>query len=298
MSSVPSRPLIVEEATPLSARWSGHWDLVVVGAVLALVYSGVVVKLVHDWLTIPDFSHGLFLPLVSAYLLWTRRDELSRICPKPSSVGFAIVLFACALLFLGVLGSDLFLTRVSFLLAIAGSVIFLHGWLYFKKVLFPWALLWLGIPIPAIVFNQLTLPLQFQASRLATYFLDVIGVPVLRQGNVIILAALPLEVAEACSGIRSLMSLITLAVVYGIFVHISPLRRIGLVALSIPIAILANAFRIVGTGLCAQYWDPVKATGFFHEFSGWLIFLVSTVLLVGCDRLINTLSNRRLVPNT
>ena len=136
-----------------------------------------------------------------------------------------------------------------------------------------------GIPIPAIVFNQITFPLQLLASRMARDLLPLFGVPVLREGNVIELPAMKLEVAEACSGIRSLMSLFTLAVFYGYFLEKSISRRVVLALASIPIAIAANALRILGTGLCVQYWDPDKAMGFFHEFSGWVIFLVSLACL-------------------
>ncbi len=139
----------------------------------------------------------------------------------------------------------------------------------------------MAIPLPAIIFNQITFPLQILASKLASGLLSspIFGVPVLREGNVIELPLMKLEVAEACSGIRSLMSLFTLAVFYGYFMEKSSWRRVVLVLASIPIAIAANAVRILGTGLCVQYWDPDKAMGFFHEFSGWVIFLVSLVCL-------------------
>jgi exosortase len=117
--------------------------------------------------------------------------------------------------------------------------------------------------------------LQTLASKLASALLPLFGVPVLREGNVIELPAMKLEVAEACSGIRSLMSLFTLSVFYGYFLEKSFLRRTILALASIPIAIAANGLRILGTGLCVQYWDPDKALGFFHEFSGWVMFLVS-----------------------
>jgi exosortase len=131
------------------------------------------------------------------------------------------------------------------------------------------------------------------ASKLASGLLPLAGVPVLREGNVIVLPSMKLEVAEACSGIRSLISLITLSVFYGYFVEKSFLRRLGLVAASIPIAIAANAVRILGTGLCVQYWDPDKAEGFFHEFSGWVIFLVSLACLLAVHRMMNLFAPER-----
>jgi exosortase len=148
-----------------------------------------------------------------------------------------------------------------------------------KAIRFPVAVLLLAIPIPTIIFNQITFPLQLLASQMASAILPVLGVPTLQEGNVIQLPVMKLEVAEACSGIRSLMSLFTLAVFYGYFLEKTTGRRVLLALASIPIAVAANVARIVGTGLCVQYWDPEKALGFFHEFSGWVMFVVSLGLL-------------------
>ena len=154
-----------------------------------------------------------------------------------------------------------------------------YGWNHLRTAAFPWLFLLFMIPIPSIIFNQITFPLQLLASKVAAVTLPLLGVPVLREGNVIQLPAMALEVAEACSGIRSLMSLATLAVIYGYLLEPRNSIRLVLAVASIPIAVLANSLRIVGTGLLVQYWDPERAEGFFHTFSGWLIFVVSLVLL-------------------
>jgi exosortase len=153
-------------------------------------------------------------------------------------------------------------------------------------VLFPWAFLILMIPIPAIVFTQITFPLQILASKVAALLLPMVGVPVLREGNVLYLPAMPLEIAEACSGIRSLLSLAALAIIYGYLAESRIWVRIVLALASIPIAVAANSLRIVGTGLLVQYWDPDKAEGFFHTFSGWLVFVVSLAMLFLLHRLL------------
>ncbi len=158
------------------------------------------------------------------------------------------------------------------------------GWTYYRAVFFAWAFLLFMIPIPAILFNQITFPLQLLASQVASTLLPLLGVPILREGNVLHLPAMPLEVAEACSGIRSLMSLGTLAIVYGYFLEPRTWARIALTIAAIPIAVTANASRIVGTGLLVQYWDPDKALGFFHEFSGLVIFVVSFALLIAVHK--------------
>ncbi len=182
-------------------------------------------------------------------------------------------------LLLGVLGADLFLQRTSFILLVCGLIWTLLGKAMLGRIKFALFVLLLAIPLPTILFNQITFPLQLLASHLASTLLSAVGVPVLQEGNVIQLPAMSLEVAVACSGIRSLMSLFTVAVIYGYFLERETWRRVVLALSSLPIAVAANGARIFGTGLCVQYWDPVKAMGFFHEFSGWLIFLVSLACL-------------------
>ena len=250
------------------------------------LYSSILFHLGEQWSNDSNFSHGFFVPAFSLFVLWQDRDRLAREPRDPSSWGLLIVVFALIVLVAGVLGAELFLSRVSLLLLIAGLVIFLRGWHWFRAVLFPWAFLFLMIPIPEIVFSQITFPLQILASKVAALLLPLLGVPVLREGNVINLPAMPLEVVEACSGIRSLLSLVTLAIIYGYLVETRTWVRVTLALASIPIAVAANSLRIVGTGLLVQYWDPDKAEGFFHTFSGWLIFVVALAMLFLFHRLL------------
>jgi exosortase len=255
------------------------WQWLAIVAVTGFLYYDIILKLVQNWYTDPNFSHGFLVPLFSGYVVWSNKDKLAAITPKPSVLGVFGILCGLSGLIVGTLGSELFVARTSLLFLIAGYVVFFLGWNYFRAVLFPWLFLFLMVPIPAILFNQITFPLQLLASQLASFLLPIFGVPVLREGNVIQLPAMPLEVAEACSGIRSLMSLTTLAIVYGFFLETKAWPRVWLALSAIPIAVAANAFRIVGTGLMVQHWDPDKALGFFHEFSGWVIFIVSLALL-------------------
>ena len=254
------------------------WGYLIIAALMAAVYYRVLAKLVTDWWQIPDFSHGFLVPVFAAYLVWARKKEILSIRIVPAWSGFAVVVMGLVVLLLGVYGAELFLSRVSLVIVLAGLVLCFGGYQLLRELRFPLLVLLLAIPIPAIIFNEITLPLQVLASKLASALLPLFGVPVLREGNVIELPAMKLEVAEACSGIRSLMSLFTLSVFYGYFLEKTFLRRTVLALASIPIAIAANAIRILGTGLCVQYWDPDKAMGFFHEFSGWVMFLVS----LGC----------------
>lgn len=257
---------------------------------LAWIYFSILSHLVWQWWHDPNFSHGFFVPLFSLFVLWGDRSRLSSLTPKPSWSGLFIVGFASCILSIGALGAELFLSRVSLLIMIAGLIVLFGGWSYLRVVLFPWAFLILMIPIPRIVFNEITFPLQLLASKMASAILPILGVPVLREGNVIMLPQMALEVAEACSGIRSLLSLATLAVIYGYLMETRIWVRVVLGFAAIPIAVAANSLRIVGTGLLVQYWDPDKAEGFFHAFSGWLIFVVSLLMLFLVHRLLRVLS--------
>jgi exosortase len=255
----------------------------IVAILLCLLYYRVGIKLVHDWLTIPDYTHGPLVPFFAAFLIWDKRKTLSTIPVRQTWSGIVLVIFSIVVLILGVYGVELFTARMSFVLLLTGLLWTFFGWAMVKALRFPLLVLILAIPFPAIVFNQITFPLQLLASRIASDILPVFHVPTLHEGNVIELPAMKLEVAEACSGIRSLMSLFTLAVFYGYFLEKTTKRRVILALSSIPIAVTANVVRIVGTGLCVQYWDPDKALGFFHEFSGWVVFVVS----LGCLYLVH-----------
>jgi len=246
---------------------------------LLWIYAPVLGHLVRQWEHDPNYSHGFFVPAFSLFVIWSERERLRALPLRPAWSGLLVLAGGLAVLTAGILGAELFLSRFSFLVAIAGLVVLMFGWNHLRAIWFPWLFLLLMIPIPAIVFNQITFPLQLLASRAAAYILPLAGVPVLREGNIIQLPAMALEVAEACSGIRSLMSLTTLAIIYGYLMEPRISLRVVLAVASIPIAVIANSLRIVGTGLLVQYWDPEKAQGFFHTFSGWLIFVVSLVLL-------------------
>ena len=257
--------------------------------VLGLLYWRILAKLVYDWSTIGDESHGFLVPFFSLFLLWDKRKALAAMRLQPSWAGLPVVFFGCFTLLLGVYGAELFLSRISLVLIIAGLVWMLCGGAILRAVLFPLGVLLLAIPFPTILFSQITFPLQLLASELASSALPLFGVPVFREGNVIQLPAMKLEVAQACSGIRSLMSLFTLSVFYGYFLERTTGRRWLMALASIPIAVGANALRIVGTGLCVQYWDPSKGEGFFHEFSGWVMFLISLSFLYFVHRALGVL---------
>jgi exosortase len=270
--------------------WLNWLPFVSIAVLLVVLYYRVAIKLVYDWYTLPDYSHGFLVPLFAAFLVWDKRKVLSATPVRQTWSGIALIVVALMVLILGVYGVDLFTARMSFVMLLTGLIWTFFGWAMVKALRFPLLVLILAIPFPTIIFNQITFPLQLLASRIASDILPMLGVPTLHEGNVIELPIMKLEVAEACSGIRSLMSLFTLAVFYGYFLEKTTGRRVLLALASIPIAVAANVARIVGTGLCVQYWDPDKALGFFHEFSGWVMFVISLVCLYLVHRAMRLIS--------
>ena len=243
-------------------------------------------KLIGDWATDDNYSHGFFIIPIAAFFVWERRGALARLPVRPSWFGLLVIVVSLAILTAGLLGAELFLSRISMLGVLVGTILFVLGWRHLYALILPIAFLLLMIPIPAIVFNQIAFPLQLLASQVGEVALRGLSIPVLREGNVMILANTTLEVAEACSGIRSLISLLTLGIVYGYFIDSRTSIRLLLAGVTIPIAILTNGLRVAGTGVAAHYYGAEAAEGFFHTFSGWVVFVAAFVCLFAVARLI------------
>ena len=255
------------------------WPVVIVG-LLGLLYAPVLKALVSQWWNDPDYSHGFFIPAFSAYVLWRQRRRWLGAGIHPNNFGPLVMIGGICLLFFGSLGAELFTSRLSLLVLGSGLILFLAGWKVFLAVSFPLGFLIFMIPIPAILYNEITFPLQLLASRLASSGLELMQVPVLRDGNVLVMSNYSLEVMEACSGIRSLMALLSLAVAYGFLAERRNWVRCVLALWMVPSAIITNAIRIVIAGVSAHRFGPAAAEGFLHEFSGWLVFLAALVLLL------------------
>jgi exosortase len=275
---------------PTLSRVGTAWLLLAVPC--AWLYAPVVSKLVHDWSHDENYSHGFLIVPLAAWFAWQRRHRLADAAARPSGLGLGLIAVALTLIIVGQLGAELFLTRVSLILLLAGAVLWLHGREHLRILVFPLLFLVLMVPLPAIVFNQIAFPLQLVASRIGAAGIQACAVPVLREGNVIVLADTSLEVAEACSGIRSLVSLLTLGILVGYFTDPRLWVRWAIAIAVIPIAIVANAARVTGTGVLAHYYGAEAAHGFFHTFSGWLVFAVAFLLLVGVARVLSRIPSR------
>jgi exosortase len=260
-------------------------------ALIVLLYARVFSLMAHQWWEDPNWSHGFLVPVFSGFILWRERGRWRGTANGGRWLGLAGVALAVALLVAGALAAELFTTRFSFVLLLASLVVYLAGWRTLRAVAFPLGYLLLMIPWPGVVYAQLTLPLQFLASRWAAAALAAVHIPVLREGNLLILANYTLEVAQACSGIRSLVSLVTVAAAYAYLTEKRLAKRALLVALMVPIAVVSNAFRIFGTGVLTAEVSPRLAHGFFHEFSGWIIFLTAATLMLAVAWALKRLSS-------
>ena len=286
----------ISNTEPVEARsWSPRlvsWCVILLGLILML-YASVIKGLMVQWWTDADYGYGFFVPLFSGYILWHERERWTKTEIKPSNFGLVAMLGAVGLLLLGSLGAELFTSRFSLLVLLSGMILFLAGWKMLSAVFFPLGYLMWMIPIPAVIYNQITFPLQLIASRLASAGLELAHVPVLRDGNILTMSNYSLEVVEACSGIRSLMTLMALAVAYGYLVSPQRWVRYMLAAFMLPIAIVTNAIRVMGAGMLAHRFGPAAAEGFLHEFSGWAIFLVALVLMFGSHWILRHISKHK-----
>jgi len=258
--------------------------LALVASVALLVYLPVISSLTKQWVSDENYSHGFLIVPFALYFGWRQRAQLAAAAPRSSLAGLAVVALSLVVYLAGQLGAELFLARISLVGIVAGVVLFLFGWQHLRLLAFPIALLVLMVPLPALVFNQIAFPLQLFASRVGELALSTAGIPVLREGNILELSTTRLEVVEACSGIRSLISLLTLAVILGKLNEPRGWARVALALVTVPIAIAANAARVAGTGVAAYWIGPEAAQGFFHTFSGWLVFVLAFALLLGVQR--------------
>ncbi|MDQ3213948.1 MAG: exosortase [Acidobacteriota bacterium] len=253
---------------------------------LVWMYWGILLSLGRQWSTDDNYSHGFFVMPLAAFFLWERREALRAAKNLPSVVGLIVIAVSLLLLVAGRLGAELFLTRISLIGVLAGITLFVWGWEHLRIVAFPVAFLLLMVPLPAIIFNKIAFPLQLVASQVGETVIAAAGIPVVREGNVLQLPTRDLEVAEACSGIRSLVSLLMLAIVLGYFTERRTGARVLIALAAVPIAIAANAARVAGTGIASELISPAAAEGFFHSFSGWLMFIVAFAALLLVQRLI------------
>jgi len=262
---------------------AGSWFAALsLSTLMLILYAPVLISLARQWWDDPNYGHGFFVPVFAGFVLWSERDRWRALTYRPNNFGLAIMLFAIGLRVLGMLGAELFTARLSLVILIAGIVLFLAGRQVLRSIAFPIGYLLFMIPLPAIVYYQLTLPLQLWASRLGATGLVALGIHTVRQGNLLLLPNCTLNVVEACSGIRSLLSLLAAVVAYGYLAEPSTWKRSLLAVASIPIAIATNGLRLVATGVLSYYFGPSVDSGAVHLALGLGFFALAflSILLI------------------
>jgi exosortase len=279
-----ARPMLATAAETTIRTFSWR-KLGLLGLLLVAAYAPILWELGKDWMNNPDMGHGVFVPVVAGYIAWKRKDRIAALPCEPNPWGLLIVGLAMVQLVLGTLGSELFLSRTAFVFSIFGIILATGGMAILKELAFPAVMLFFMVPIPAIIYSSITFPLQLLASRLAEWSLVVLGIPVLREGNILELVTGPLSVVEACSGIRSLLSLTFFSLIYGYMAEKRTWIRAVLFLATVPIALIANGSRVSITAILAQI-DPALADGLYHEFTGLVVFFVAIAILVAFHRLV------------
>jgi len=295
--TAPSRPAREHQSLDtltgrVRPRTAAGLLLVAFLGLLAGLYMGILRDLAWQWWDDPNYAHGFLVPLFSGFLVWQRRKQLAALPANGSWIGLPVLLAGVFALLLGQVGAELFLMRSSLIVILAGLVLFHLGRNSFRVLAFPLFFLFFMVPLPATLFYAVASPLQSLAARNGAWMLDALGVPVLLDGNIIHLTKLSLGVAEACSGIRSLISLLSVAVAWAALTLPGIFAMAVFVAAVVPITILANGGRVVITGLIGQWFGVEYAEGFFHTLSSWLVFVFAFACLIGIHNLIHLARSR------
>lgn len=253
--------------------------IVLLALMTGALYFTVFSRMAAQWYDDPNHSHGFLVPLLAGYFVYRSRNDVATMAVKPSLWGLPLLVFGVLLLLAGSLCNEYFTMRFSFIVVLSGLIFWLWGRSIFGALALPLCYLVFMIPLPYIVYDAIAFPLKLFVAKYSVVILQALGTVVLREGNLIILPNITLETADACSGLRSLMSLAALSVAFAFLWEHKPLAKAVLVLSTVPVAIFTNGLRVVVTGLLAQYWGARAAEGFFHEFAGLFVFGLALVLI-------------------
>ena len=277
--------------------WRLPWNLLLVAVVAGLLsvlpfWNGLT-QMWQFWIDYPEYSHCLLIPPVAAFLIWQQKDRLERVAFSGSWWGVALLLLGGALLVMGQLATIYTLVQYAYLITLYGLTLSFLGWAAFRLIAIPLLILWFMIPLPSFLLFNLSAELQLLSSQLGVYVIRLFGISVFLEGNVIDLGGYKLQVAEACSGLRYLFPLMTLGFLMAYFYKGARWKRIVLFLSSMPITVIMNSLRVGIIGVTVEYWGIDMAEGFLHEFQGWMIFMLSSLLMLGEIAVLNRLGRER-----
>jgi len=256
------------------------------------LYWNTVFEMVKDWYNDENYSHGFLIPVIAGYLFWQKKDILKSVAASPSTSGLFILISGIGIYLIGYLSGEQFTMRFSMLIVLAGAVVFTYGIEFFKAGSFPFIYLLFMIPLPYLIYDSVAFPLKLLVSKVSVEFLSLIGILVMREGNIIHLADTTLEVADACSGIRSIISLLALSTAIAYLTQKGWIKRLILILLAVPIAVFVNSVRVIVTGILAEKYGAKAAGGFFHEFAGLVIFGIAIFMLIVSAVLMGKMNRR------
>lgn len=256
-----------------------RYYLLVLIVLFGLLYAKVLPDMVHQWYVDDNYSHGFLVPFIAAWLIYERKESLLKAVANPWNAGWIVLFLGLLQLIIGHVVTEYFTMRSSMVTVLCGLILLLFGREVFRQLLFPLLFLLFMVPIPYIVYNAVAFPLKLLVTRLSVVFMKLLGIVVLREGNMIMFPSITLEVVDACSGIRSLLSLLVIGVAYAAIMKLSLKKMAIVICSTVPIALFVNAVRVIITGILAQYFGSQAAEGFYHEFTGMVVFVLSIFML-------------------
>ena len=268
-----------ELTSKLESNYTNYIPLLFLALLILAAYFQVITSLIKVWWSDDNYSHGFLIPLVSGYFIHQKKEKLAQVACENCNIGLVLFIIGLTIYIIGVSAAEYFSTSLSFIIVILGLTLYLYGKSFLKEIWFPIIFLCFMIPLPYVIYYNVTFPMQLLSTRVAALILQLFGFPITQQGNIIHLQNYSLEVVEACSGLRSLITLTALAAAMGYMTQKTTFSRIFILLLAIPIAIGANVFRIILTAIAAVLISPKLADGFLHDISGLVVFLVGFLSL-------------------